>query len=87
MPAQNSCLIEAKATGDPLIRDLRFAGIPSLFTFYIMQISTFFSYNPILIVVKQTIKHKCHHIMIRAKLTIMLFVVWRNGIDCRIMSN
>jgi predicted phage terminase large subunit-like protein len=32
MPAQSrvdSCLIEAKATGDPLIRDLRLAGIPA----------------------------------------------------------
>ena len=33
IPAQNSvdrCLIEAKATGDPLIRDLRLAGIPAI---------------------------------------------------------
>lgn len=33
MPAQSSvdcCLIEAKATGDPLIRDLRLAGIPAI---------------------------------------------------------
>jgi predicted phage terminase large subunit-like protein len=32
MPAQRSvdiCLIEAKATGDPLIRDLRLGGVPA----------------------------------------------------------
>jgi predicted phage terminase large subunit-like protein len=33
MPAQRSvdiCLIEAKATGDPLIRDLRLGGVPAI---------------------------------------------------------